>query len=308
VPLGTASAFSVLAGSTITNTGTTSVDRSIGVHPGTAVTGADTMVIGGTTHAGDAVALQAKTDLTNAYNDAAGQTPPIAADPELGGETLVGGVYNRAAEMALTGVLTLDGQDDPDSVWVFQAGTTLTTASASSVVLIRGANPCNVFWQVGSSATLGTTTTFVGTVMANASIGMQTGATLNGRVLARTGAVTLDSNVITSPGCAYDREVPDAVDTGTGGGTTGGTTGGTDGTGDTGNGGTGGAGGTGTGTTNGSTDTVDQVTTIPTGAVDTGYAGPADSANRAPGALVSSSAFLALAGGLALVAVRRRRV
>ena len=140
VPLATAADFSVLAGAAVTNTGTTTVGGSVGVHPGTAID-ESTMVIGGTVHSADAVALQAKSDLTTAYNNAAGQTPPIAADPELGGETLVGGVYNRAAAMALTGVLTLDGQNDPDSVWVFQAGSTLTTAPASSVVLINGARP-----------------------------------------------------------------------------------------------------------------------------------------------------------------------
>jgi hypothetical protein len=307
-PLGTASAFSVLAGSTVTNTGTTTVDRSVGVHPGTAVTGESTMVIGGTTHKADAVALQAKSDLTAAYNNAAGQTPPIASDPELGGETLVGGVYNRAAAMALTGQLTLDGANDPDSIWVFQAGTTLTTASASSIVLINQANPCNVFWQVGSSATIGTTTTFVGTIMADQTITMQTGATIQGRALARIGAVNLDNNVFTAPDCDFDEDVPDAAPPATTTPTptpTTPTTGGTGGTGGT-NGGNGGSGGT-NGGTGSATDTFTdtQVTQTPTGSVDTGLAAPvaADSTSN----VVMSSTLAAGLGVLALVAVRRRR-
>ncbi len=202
VPLGVVKQFSVLAGSTITNTGTTVVDRSIGLHPGSSITGTSTMVIGGTTHVGDALAQSAKADLTTAYDDAAGQSPRTEADGELAGETLTGGVYRRPAAMALTGLLTLDGQNDPDSVWVFQAGTTLTTGSGSSVVLINGASPCNVFWQVGSSATIGTGTSFVGNILADQSITMQTDARLRGRALARIGAVTLDTNVISSPFCA----------------------------------------------------------------------------------------------------------
>ena len=313
VPLGTASAFSVLAGSTVTNTGTTTVDRSVGVSPGTAITGSNTMVVGGTYHSADAVAAQAKLDLTNAYTNAAGQRPRIAQDPELGGETLVGGVYNRAKAMALTGALTLDAQNDPDSVWVFQAGSTLTTGSGSSVLLINGADPCNVFWQVGSSATLGTTTRFVGTIMADQTITMNTGATLRGRVLARSAAVNLHNNVITSPGCDTDVDVADGTtsppDTGGTGGTgTGGGTGGNGGTGGgTGNGGGGtggGTGGTGTGT---GTGTGNQVSTTPIGSVDTGYAGPIRTSGHDHAALVRASSMGVLLAGLAMVAVLRRR-
>ena len=215
VPLGTASAFSVLAGSTVTNTGTTSVDRNVGVSPGTAITGGSTLVVGGTTHSADAVAAQAQVDLTTAYGNAAGQTPRVPQDDELAGETLAGGVYHRAGAMALDGTLTLDGQNDPDSVWVFQAGSTLTTGSGSSVVLINGANACNVFWQVGSSATLGTATSFVGTIMADQSITMDTGATLRGRALARVAAVNLNANVITSPSCGTPSGTPTATPSGT---------------------------------------------------------------------------------------------
>jgi hypothetical protein len=306
-PLGTASAFSVLAGTTVTNTGPTTIDRSVGVHPGSAVTGESSMVIGGTVHKADAVALQAKTDLTTAYNQAAGQTPPIAQDPELGGETLVGGVYNRATAMGLTGELTLDGANNPDSIWVFQAGSTLTTAPGARVTLINQANPCNVFWQVGSSATLDTTTAFVGTIMAEATITMNTGATIVGRTLARSGAVNLHSNVFTSPDCDYDEDVADAVEptptpTPTPGGT-GGTNGGTGTTG--GNGGTGGTNG-GTGAATGTTDTTaTQVTETPTGAVDTGYVGPAGT-DHSPTGILGGGVF-AVAAGLTLFAVRRRQ-
>jgi hypothetical protein len=299
-PLGTASAFSVLAGSTVTNTGATTIDRSVGVHPGSAVTGESTMVVGGTTHKADAVALQAKTDLTTAYNNAAAQTPPISEDAELGGETLVGGVYNRPAAMGLTGQLTLDGANNPNSIWVFQAGSTLITAPGSSVVLINGANPCNVFWQVGTSATLDTTTHFVGTIMAEASITMNTGATIQGRTLARSGAVNLHNNVFTSPNCAYDEDVADAVAPTPTPTPTPGTGNGTGGNGGTGN--AGGSGGTGSGTSG------SQISTVPTGAVDTGYAGPVSSTSPVSGWPLTGWLLTVGFGALGLVALRRHRM
>jgi hypothetical protein len=149
--------------------------------------------VNGTTHAADAVALQAQSDLTIAYNDAAGRTPatPVAGGT-LGGLTLVGGVYNAGgATLGLTGTLTLDAQNDPNSVWIFQATLDLVTASSSSVTFINGGQPCNVFWQVTSSATLGSGSTFAGTILALTSITMNDGVTLNGRALARNGQVTL---------------------------------------------------------------------------------------------------------------------
>ncbi len=202
VGLGTATSFAVLAGSTVTNTGPSQITGNLGVSPGAAVTGFPPGLVNGAQHKADAVALQAQTDLTTGYNDAAGRTPPTAVSSDLGGQRLVAGVYKAAGPLGLTGTLTLDAQNNPNSVFIFQAGSTLITASNSTVALVNGASPCNVFWQVGSSATLGTGTTFVGSILALTSASLKTGATVNGRVLARNGAVTLDTNTITRPNCS----------------------------------------------------------------------------------------------------------
>ena len=143
--------------------------------------------------------MLAQSDLTTAYNSAAGRTPATTVSGDLGGRTLTPGVYKSASSMGLTGTVRLDAANDPAAVFIFQAGSTLITASNSTVQLIRGAQPCNVFWQVGSSATLGTNTTFVGTVMALTSATLVTGANVSGRILARNGSVTLDSNTVTRP-------------------------------------------------------------------------------------------------------------
>jgi len=172
VPLGTAGSFSVLAGSTVTNTGPSVVAGDIGVYPGSAIVGFPPGIVlpPGTIHAGDAVAAQAQTDLTTAYNNAAGQPADFILDsPELGGRTLIPGVYRSpldAGTLQITGQVTLDAQGDPNAVWVFQIPSTLITAANSSVLLLNGAQPCNVLWQVGSSATLGTDTAFVGNILA----------------------------------------------------------------------------------------------------------------------------------------------
>lgn len=203
-PIGLAAAapFAVLAGTpAITNTGPTTITGDVGISPGAAVTGFPPGTVSGTIHKADAVALQAKTDLATAYNTAAGKAV-TANHATLGGLTLVGGVYNAGGVVLdLTGTVTLDGQNDPSSVWVFQATSSLVTASASAVRLINGANPCNVFWQVTSSATLGSGSTFVGTIMALTSITMASGVAVNGRALARNGEVTLSNDRI-SNGCA----------------------------------------------------------------------------------------------------------
>lgn len=203
VGLGTATSFSVLAGSTVTNTGPSVISGDVGLSPGSDVTGFPPgLVINGTQHVTNALALQAQNDLTTAYNDAAGRTPVVdKTGQDLGGQTLVAGVYQAANEMDLTGTVTLDAQGDPNAVFIFQAGSTLITASSSTVALLGGARSCNVFWQVGSSATLGTNTTFVGSIMALTDATLQTGATVEGRVLARNGQVALDTNTITRPAC-----------------------------------------------------------------------------------------------------------
>lgn len=209
VGLGTATPFAVLAGTTVTNTGPSVISGDLGVSPGTAVTGFPPgQVNNGTQHVGDAVALKAQTDLTTAYNDAAGRTPATTVSSDLGGQTLAPGVYKSASALGLTGTVTLDGQSDANAVFIFQAGSTLTTASSSRVKLIGGAQACNVFWQVGSSATLGTETTFVGSILALTSVSAQTGATVAGRLLARNGQVSLDKNKITRPTCGTPTTTP----------------------------------------------------------------------------------------------------
>jgi LPXTG-motif cell wall-anchored protein len=200
VGLGTAASFAVLAGTTVTNTGPSVISGDVGVSPGTAVVGFPPGIVNnGTIHAADAVAAQAQADLTTAYNDAAGRSTTATVTADLAGQTLVSGVYTGAT-LGLTGTVTLDAQGDPNAVFIFQAASTLITASSSVVALTNGADACNVYWQVGSSATLGTNSTFVGTVLALTSITATTSATINGRLLARNGAVTLDSNTITACG------------------------------------------------------------------------------------------------------------
>ncbi|MEK6226125.1 MAG: ice-binding family protein [Chloroflexota bacterium] len=207
VPLGTAASFSVLGGLAVTNTGPTTTDKDVGVWPGTSVGAWPPGIAGGAIHAGDAVAQQAQSDLTTAYNNAAGRTPFTVVGGDLVGQTLVGGVY-RGGTLGLTGVLTLDGQNDPASVWIFQTPATLITGSSSLVSFINGASPCNVFWQVGSSATLGTGSTFVGTIMALTKITVTTGVTVYGRALARNDAVTLDNDRFLTSVCASALNIP----------------------------------------------------------------------------------------------------
>ncbi len=197
VLLGTAADFSVLAGAGITNTGPTTINGDVGTYPTPTETGFGQVTIIGTNHGADAVTQQAKTDLVTAYNDAAGRTPVTTIPTELGGTTQIPGVYTSAAgTFGITGTVTLDGQGDPNSVFIFKMGSTLTTGSSSVVLLTNGTHACNVFWQVGSSATIGTGSSFVGTILALTSITVTTGATVDGRLLARNGAVTLDTNTI----------------------------------------------------------------------------------------------------------------
>ncbi len=195
VGLGTAASYSVLGGQTVTNTGPTTLSADLGVSPGSAITGFPPGTLGGATHAGDATAAKAQSDLVIAYDDAAGRAPTASVAGDLVGKTLTAGVYKSTGPLALGGTLTLDAQGNPDAVFIFQVASTLITASSSKVAVINGAQACHVFWQVGSSATLGTTSTFVGTIMALTSISV-------GRALARNGAVTLDNDTFTPATCA----------------------------------------------------------------------------------------------------------
>lgn len=205
IMLGTAGDFAVLAGSTVTNTGSSLIDGGhVGVNPGSAITGFPPGIVSPpfTTHAADAVAIQAQSDLTIAYNAAEGLgSTQVLTGQDLGGLTLTPGVYFFSSTAQLTGTLTLNAQGDPNAQFVFQIGSTLTTASNSSVVTINGGSMpgSTVFWQVGSSATLGTNTAFEGHILALTSITLTTGASItNGSALARNGAVTLDGNSITN--------------------------------------------------------------------------------------------------------------
>ncbi|MEO9094112.1 MAG: ice-binding family protein [Microbacteriaceae bacterium] len=219
VGLGTAESFAVLGGTTVTNTGLTVVSGDLGVSPGSSVTGFPPGIVNnGVIHTTDAVADTAQQDVTTAYNDAAGRSATPLDSVDLAGQTLAPGVYSGGT-LGLNGTLTLNG--DASSVFIFQAASTLITGSGSRVALIGGASECNVFWQVGSSATLGTGSVFVGTVLALTSISAGTAASVQGRLLAQNGAVTLDTNAITRPA---DCTTGGGGDTTTAGTTTAGTT------------------------------------------------------------------------------------
>jgi type VI secretion system secreted protein VgrG len=204
--LGTAGSFAVLGGSTVTNTGTSVVGGNLGVNPGTAITGFPPGIVTppGTIHATDAVAAQAQSDNTTAYNGLAGlAVNQNLTGQDLGGLTLTPGVYRFNSSAQLTGTLTLNAQGNNNAFWVFLIGSTLTTASSSSVNFVNlGPTPDDgLFWQVGSSATLGTGTAFEGNILALTSITLNTSATIDcGRALAQNGAVTMDTNTI-SIGC-----------------------------------------------------------------------------------------------------------
>ena len=195
------SGFAVLAGSTITNTGFTVITGDLGLYPGTSVTGFPPGTVSGTQHITDAAALAGQTALSAQYSTAIALTPTITFPPihDIGGAVLIPGVYKEPSSLGITGTVTLDAGGNPNATWTFQIGSTLITASSAVVSLINGAQAANVTWAVGSSATLGTGTNFVGSILAVASITDSGGSTVTGRLLAGSAAVTLNDTTITVP-------------------------------------------------------------------------------------------------------------
>ncbi len=208
--LGTAGPFAVLGASTVTNTGASNITGDLGVSPGAAIVGFPPGIITGTTHAANATSLSAQNAITTAFNMLAVQPCDVnLTGQNLGGLTLTPGVYCFNTSAQLTGTLTLNGLGNPGSVWVFQTGSTLTTASGSSVNFTNGGQACGVHWQIGSSATIGSGTSFRGNIFAQASITMNTGANNQGALFARTAAVTLDTNAVAVVGsCGFGPPPP----------------------------------------------------------------------------------------------------
>jgi hypothetical protein len=206
VGLGTAAPFGVLAGAGVTNSGNTVITGDLGTSPTPAITGFPPGTVTGTIHAADATAgdAQGSGGAGGAYADAASRTPNVIFDPvhDLVGQTFTAGVYNDPSSLFLSGNMTLDAEGDPDAVFIFQAGSTLITSSGSQVNLTNGAQACNVFWQIGSSATFGSGSTFNGNVLASVSASFGDSVTMQGRALVSTGAVTLLNDQITVPACA----------------------------------------------------------------------------------------------------------
>ena len=208
VDLGTASSYSVLGASTVTNTNVTNLSGDLGVSPGSAITGFPPGIVAGATHTTDAAAAAAQADALIAYGDASGRTFTSTGQVDLGGLNLTPGAYDTGGVIDITGTLTLDAQGDPNAVFIFKTLSTLITATNSTVSLVDGAQACNVFWVVPTSATLNTGSTFVGTIMASQSIGLGNSVTVAGRALALNAAVTLDGDTFTSAECATPTPSP----------------------------------------------------------------------------------------------------
>ncbi len=199
VSLATSASIAILAGSAITSTGATNITGDIGLSPGTSIGGFPPGILTGTQHINDNIATQAKLDLTAAYNDAAGRTATdiVTLSGNIGGLTLTSGLYKSTSSLAISsGDLTFDAKGNANAVFIIQIASTLTTTSGRKVILSGGALASNIFWQVGSSATFGTTSVLKGTIMAMQSITFNTGATLDGKALARTGTITMAGNTV----------------------------------------------------------------------------------------------------------------
>ena len=205
VPLGTAGGYSVIAAETVTNTGNSTLAASLGLWPGSSVTGfpPGQVLAPGTIEATTSAAQQAQADASTAYDNAAGRLVDVTTTADLANLQLTPGVYSGPSKSALllSGPLVLDAQGDKSAVFVFQTDSTLITSSGSTVSLINGAQECNVFWQVGSSATLGSGSIFAGTILARASVTVNDGVTVHGRAFALTAAVTLQNDTFTQPTC-----------------------------------------------------------------------------------------------------------
>jgi hypothetical protein len=199
VPLGTSGSFGALAGSTITSAGLSVVNGNLGVSPGTSITGFPPGIVNGGMYAGGPVAAKAEADLGIAYKNAVARPNASPLPADIGGMTITPGLYAAPVSLGISGTVTLNGQNHKEGVFIFQIPSTLTTAVNSAVVLTNNANACNIFWQVGSSATLNTASAFSGTIMAAASVSLGTGSSVNGRVLAESGAITLLDNAISIP-------------------------------------------------------------------------------------------------------------
>jgi hypothetical protein len=214
IKIGNTKNFAILAGSTITNTGSTVVYGDIGLFPGTSITGLADIVLDGEVYLTDTDASLAKDALVEAYNDVAGRTPVTIIATELGGQTLLPGVYtSESGTFEITGTLTLDAQGDQDAIFIFQMASTLITAANSDVNLINAATSCEVYWQVGSSATLGVDSRFAGRIYASESITLNNKAEVMGQILAMTGAVTLDDNVVSNQLCLATTDEGNLPDT-----------------------------------------------------------------------------------------------
>lgn len=265
VGLGTDDSFAIMSGAGVTNSGPSVINGNLGTYPNPSVTGfgaAPGGTVNGSMHQADPLAEGAQSDLTTAYDNAAGQGPPNTLATELGGQTLTPGVYDsQSGTFGITGTLTLNAQGDPNAVFVFKTASTLITASASQIRMINGAQSCHVFWKVGSSATLGTSSTFAGNILALQSISLNSGVAVDGRLLARNGAVTLNNDTVTRADCREDEDGGGGGGTGGGGGNGGGGGGG-DGDGGNGNG-NGGGNGQGNGNGQGDGGPTVKITDVP---------------------------------------------